>query len=746
MTLWNNIKRYGIYRRLLVSYLILVLISILLVSTLLYQRFSYQTETEIGRMTLTSLDQIERTTEAVQNSAVSIGNELLHDPRLIAAMLNEKADPLLENEVVVKLAAIQAVYPFIEYISVYNGNTGRYLNYRGITKEMDGELIRRIESGNGDGDASIFFVPRLLDLTPLGTPLPPKPLLSYILYSNFSNLMPRDGAIVINVNEEAAIGALNRSVAASPGSEWMVVDRDGAVVSHNDASRIMNNVSGDADVAAVMRASEDRGHFATKKDGVNTLVTYSKSKDTGLTVIGRRPYDELLLFGAGGRRTLIWAGFGLLSAVGVLFAFRLASGMFRPYSAFQSRTSTLEATWKTAFPLLQESYLRGLLAGKPPSDQGGKLFDWRADGSRYCVIVVKFDEYRQFLARSNKEQELIRFAIRNIADELTDGVACRTLEADNDHLVILAQLSEPRLPEPLQLALAELQLKAKQYFRLSVSIGVGGIADTEDKIRDSYHSACSYLNYRFLLGHGCIIDEAAVASRDGRGGEYPAREETVLLENVRLGRRKDAERTVDRFLDAIRTLDYKYAFVFANQLVISVQKQFENVLSFDEDDYATHAALLFSFSEFETLDEIGSALKQLCATVADRLEKKRSARNLEIVDSVLDLAKAAYNNPQLSLEWAAEQVGYSSGHLSKLFKQATGHSFNDTVNALRLEEAERLLRQTSESAAAISEKVGLGGTYFFTLFKKTYGMTPAQYRLSMAADEPADGGRHENGA
>uniref|UniRef100_UPI001C30B7F7 hypothetical protein n=1 Tax=Cohnella sp. GbtcB17 TaxID=2824762 RepID=UPI001C30B7F7 len=80
-----------------------------------------------------------------------------------------------------------------------------------------------------------------------------------------SNLMPRDGAIVINVNEEAAIGALNRSVASSPGSEWMVVVRDGAVVSHNVATRIMYNVPGVADVAVVMRASADRGHIATKK-------------------------------------------------------------------------------------------------------------------------------------------------------------------------------------------------------------------------------------------------------------------------------------------------------------------------------------------------------------------------------------------------------------------------------------------------------------------------------------------------
>ncbi|MBO7748998.1 helix-turn-helix domain-containing protein [Paenibacillus sp. MWE-103] len=741
MTLWTTIKRYAIYRRLLVSYLILVLISILLVSTLLYQRFAYQSETEINRVSQTTLDQIGRAAEAVQDRAVSVGNELLHDPKLITAMLNDKADPLLENEVVVKLAAIQAVYPFIEYISVYNGNTGRYLNYRGITKAMDGELIQRIESGSGG--ASIVFVPRRLDLSPLGTPLAPKPILSYILYSTFSNLMPRSGAIVININEETALGELSRTVAASPGSEWMVVDKHGLVISHNEEAKFLNNVSGEADVERVLASAADRGHFTAKANGVKTLVTYARSADTGFAVIGRRPYDELRLLGSGWQRTAVWAGLGLLAVVGVLLAFRLASGMFRPYSAFQSRASTLEATWKKAYPLLQESYVRRLLAGKAPAAPGGgELLDWRAPegGGRYCVVVVKLDDYRRFLQRSYADQDLIRFAIRNIADELMAAYgAYRTLEVENDHLVILAQLAEPSLPERFLLTLVELQVTVRQYFRMTVSVGVGDVVESEGAIKESYRAANGYLAYRLFLGHGSILDRDAAASRAGRGGDYPSKAEASLLEAVRLGKRKEAERSVDRFLDAVRPLDYKYAFGFANQLVAAVQKQFENALSFEEGDYETHAALLYSFSDFETLDDIGAALKGLCATVAQRIERKRSGRSLEIVDGVLELVRRHYNDPQLSLEWAADRIHYSSGHLSKLFKQTAGQSFNDYVNAVRLEEAVRLLRHTNDSAAAISEKVGLGSTYFFTLFKKTYGMTPAQYRLSMSAGEPGTG-------
>ncbi|WP_339205609.1 helix-turn-helix transcriptional regulator [Paenibacillus sp. FSL K6-3182] len=71
----------------------------------------------------------------------------------------------------------------------------------------------------------------------------------------------------------------------------------------------------------------------------------------------------------------------------------------------------------------------------------------------------------------------------------------------------------------------------------------------------------------------------------------------------------------------------------------------------------------------------------------------------------------------------------SPGYLGKLFRSHTQLSFNDYLKKIRLEEATRLLTTTNDSIAVISESVGvLNTTYFFTLFKKTYGISPAQYR------------------
>lgn len=77
----------------------------------------------------------------------------------------------------------------------------------------------------------------------------------------------------------------------------------------------------------------------------------------------------------------------------------------------------------------------------------------------------------------------------------------------------------------------------------------------------------------------------------------------------------------------------------------------------------------------------------------------------------------------------ADYVGLTPGYLGKLFKAQYQQSVNDYLKDVRLELAKRMLLESTESVQAINEKVGVHNTtYFFTLFRKKYGMSPVQYR------------------
>lgn len=729
MTIWSNLKRYAIYRRLLSSYLILVTISVLLISAMLYQRFAYQVESEINQVSMSRLDYLRSATDAIHNQVLAVGNELLHDPAVITAMLNDEFDPLLENEVVLQFRRVQSVYSFISYISIYNEKTERYLNNRGIDKEVDDEVIRLI--GSNGGSRYMDFVPRLLhagDFLPNASGT--ERLLTFVLYSNFSNLIPKNGALIININEAELIGKLLGDLSDSQDHLWMVADREGTILSHNDPGMFMTSIADAPYFQEISRTLTDKGHFTERMNGSRQLVVYAELDKLDWRIIGMRPY-ELPFFGITEPRTVSWAVGTALLAIGAALAVLLAGRMYKPYSVFQSKHRTLETSLNYAYPVLRESYVRGLLSGKADAQAGraGLLsLSPPLTEAYFCVIVLSIDDYKLFCRRSYKEQDLLRFAIRNITEELLFRQGrYHSLEVESDHLVVFAPLDRPNLPDNFVLTLIELQQTIRQYFKLSVSVGIGDVVDAQEKVKDAYRSAKELLKYRLMLGHGSIIDRASVGDRMALSHDYPARAVTAMLEAVGLGRRKEAEAEIAKFISAIRPFRYNHVHMDLNQLIIAVQKKYGSALS--PEDYELHGSLLYSLSDLETLEEVEGALRELCFAIIGRLEESKGSRNAELIETVRLLIQERYNDPNLSLDAIAEQVHYSSGYLSKLFKQETDQSFNDCVNAVRLEEAVRLLTTTGDSAAAISEKIGLGSsTYFFTLFKKTYGMTPAQYR------------------
>ncbi len=77
-----------------------------------------------------------------------------------------------------------------------------------------------------------------------------------------------------------------------------------------------------------------------------------------------------------------------------------------------------------------------------------------------------------------------------------------------------------------------------------------------------------------------------------------------------------------------------------------------------------------------------------------------------------------------------EVSGLPERTFTRRFRDATGMTPLDYVQALRLEEAKQMLETGDQSIEAIANEVGYEDASFFNrLFRRRVGMTPAQYRL-----------------
>lgn len=83
----------------------------------------------------------------------------------------------------------------------------------------------------------------------------------------------------------------------------------------------------------------------------------------------------------------------------------------------------------------------------------------------------------------------------------------------------------------------------------------------------------------------------------------------------------------------------------------------------------------------------------------------------------------------LSLQFVAEKFYISPYYLSRFFKEATGFTFVEYLNSVRVKEAKKLLEQSKMKIHLIAKKVGFGSvTHFGRVFRSVTGHNPMYYR------------------
>ncbi len=99
-----------------------------------------------------------------------------------------------------------------------------------------------------------------------------------------------------------------------------------------------------------------------------------------------------------------------------------------------------------------------------------------------------------------------------------------------------------------------------------------------------------------------------------------------------------------------------------------------------------------------------------------------------IVKRMLHYIDSHYQE-NISLKTISFLLNVNTAYLGRVFKNATGQSFSNYLNNLRIEHSKMLLNETNGMVHEIARKVGYNSTnYFVNTFKKYTGYFPSQYR------------------
>ena len=142
--------------------------------------------------------------------------------------------------------------------------------------------------------------------------------------------------------------------------------------------------------------------------------------------------------------------------------------------------------------------------------------------------------------------------------------------------------------------------------------------------------------------------------------------------------------------------------------------------------YSTTVKEIAIFSKL--MDIFGMLMKK---DYSDSLSAPHNDKQREVYIKFKSLAEwlAMPSSENVSMDEAANHVGYSKFHFARLFKEYTGMTFNDYQTTLKLKEVERQLSDTDNQISDIALSCGFNNlTSLSRCFKKQYGCSPSQFR------------------
>ncbi|MCL2201263.1 MAG: response regulator [Oscillospiraceae bacterium] len=132
---------------------------------------------------------------------------------------------------------------------------------------------------------------------------------------------------------------------------------------------------------------------------------------------------------------------------------------------------------------------------------------------------------------------------------------------------------------------------------------------------------------------------------------------------------------------------------------------------------------------YRGLDEYLDFLADAYMSSLEALHLQSRAKYSMSVRNAMDFILRQCSNSNLTIEKVAENVGFSAGRLSVLFKTETGQTINKYLTDVRIDMAINLLENSNYKIYEIAEMVGYKSSqYFSQIFYQKTGRRPIDYR------------------
>ena len=131
----------------------------------------------------------------------------------------------------------------------------------------------------------------------------------------------------------------------------------------------------------------------------------------------------------------------------------------------------------------------------------------------------------------------------------------------------------------------------------------------------------------------------------------------------------------------------------------------------------------------QNLDAASDNMLRILDAIAEYMRMSRSGDTTTQIRKAKRFIDNHLGDSSLNMQQVADEFAMSASYFSTEFRKTVGYTFTEYLMMARIQRAGELLRHSQLKIYEVAEMLGYENTtYFSTLFKRRYGVTPKQYR------------------
>lgn len=357
-----------------------------------------------------------------------------------------------------------------------------------------------------------------------------------------------------------------------------------------------------------------------------------------------------------------------------------------------------------------------------------------------CMAVFKIDNYHAFFTEHSPDGLwAIQFSVVNIIEELAHAeFPSGAFSCGNDKFVLLIACdSEPDLvafEDKLTLLLQLIQEKIDTYLHFTMSVSYSRFFKSIYELPDIYEAVEHALLLKIRHGHAAIIDPYQIDDIPEGDFQLSPKLTEQLIGHLLNGQFESAWDAYGALTENLFYYDYDEVLSTVTRLIYNTYEHFLQKYPMLKDTAASAlkdclARLEYAEISDDVCDLSHSYFEALCLAVQKLKEHSGLQKSAVITEKILQIIEERHNDPSLCLASIAESIGLSANYIGQMFKQTTQKSVSQYLLEIRMEKVSFYLQTTSLPLNKILDEVGLEKTnYFYTQFKKYFGMSLSEYR------------------